>query len=87
MAESLGTLLWELRTAGGWTLGRLAQQAGVSKAALSRWEAGTRQPRVAELEAVLAALNAPAAQRAAALIEANERKRLRPRLEALVKQL
>ena len=49
MAESLGTFLWELRTASGWTLGRLAQQAGISKAALSRWEAGARQPRVAEL--------------------------------------
>jgi transcriptional regulator with XRE-family HTH domain len=63
-AEQTGTLLWEMRTAGGWTLGRLAQQAGVSKMALSRWEAGTRQPRIPELEAVLKALNANAAQKA-----------------------
>jgi transcriptional regulator with XRE-family HTH domain len=53
-----------MRTAGGWTLGRLAQQAGVSKMALSRWEAGTRLPRIPELEAVLNALNVNAAQRA-----------------------
>src|SRR5262249_49136441 len=64
MAERLGTLLWELRTAGGWSLGRLAGKAGVDKSALSRWEAGTRRPRVAELEAVLDALQASPDQRA-----------------------
>lgn len=62
--EQVGTLLWELRTAGGWTLGKLAQRSGVSKAALSQWEAGLRQPRVAELEAVLTALGANSAERA-----------------------
>ena len=58
MAELVGTLLWEMRTAANLTLGKLAQQTGVSKAALSRWEAGLRQPRVSELEAVLDVLNA-----------------------------
>src|SRR5438094_10047475 len=64
VTEQVGTLLWELRTAGGWTLGKLAQRAGVSKSALSQWESGFRQPRVTELEAVLDALGANAARRA-----------------------
>ncbi|HLK33259.1 MAG TPA: helix-turn-helix transcriptional regulator [Terriglobales bacterium] len=63
MAEQVGTLLWELRTAAGWSLGQLAQRAGVSKAALSQWESGLRQPRVPELEATLDALGATPAQR------------------------
>jgi transcriptional regulator with XRE-family HTH domain len=67
VAGQIGTLLWELRTAGNWTLGQLARQAGVSKSALSQWESGTRQPRVTELEAVLDALNADAAHRALVL--------------------
>src|SRR5690349_3765018 len=67
MEEKVGTLLWEMRTAAGWTLGGLARQAGVSKAALSRWEAGVYQPRAAELGAVLDALGARPAQRALAL--------------------
>src|SRR5689334_15149264 len=66
MTEQVGTLLWELRTARGWSLGQLAQRAGVSKAALSRWENGERLPRVPELEATLAALGADATQRALA---------------------
>src|SRR5690349_11242337 len=61
MTEHVGTLLWELRTAGGWTQGKLAQRAGVSKATLSQWESGSRQPCVPELEAVLDALEASAA--------------------------
>jgi transcriptional regulator with XRE-family HTH domain len=75
MAESLGTLLWEFRTAGGWSLGRLAQRAG--KAAVSRWEAGERQPRAAELEAVLDALNADAAHRALAFARIDASRALR----------
>jgi transcriptional regulator with XRE-family HTH domain len=53
-----------MRTARGWSLGQLAQQAGVHKSALSRWEAGERLPRVPELETTLTALEATAAQRA-----------------------
>ena len=62
--EHVGTLLWEMRTEGGYSLGSLARKAGVSKAALSQWESGKRQPRVAELETVLDALGADAARRA-----------------------
>jgi transcriptional regulator with XRE-family HTH domain len=64
VTEPVGTLLWELRTAGGWSQGKLAKRAGVSKAALSQWESGARQPRVEELEAVLDALGTDAAGRA-----------------------
>ena len=67
MAEQIGTLLWEWRTAAGWSLRQLALRAGVSKSALSRWEAGERQPRIPELEATLTALEATSAQRALAL--------------------
>jgi transcriptional regulator with XRE-family HTH domain len=67
MAGRIGTVLWDMRTAGRWTMGRLARKAGVSKAALSQWESGARQPRVAELEAVLGALGASPEQRALAL--------------------
>lgn len=64
MAEQVGTLLWEMRTARGWSLGQLARHAGVHKSALSRWETGERLPRVPELEATLDALEATSAQRA-----------------------
>lgn len=66
-AEHVGTLLWEMRTATGLTLGHLAKRSGISKSSLSRWEAGLYQPRVTELEAVLDALDASPAQRALAL--------------------
>jgi transcriptional regulator with XRE-family HTH domain len=59
-------LLWEWRTRRGLSLGQLAQAAGVSKPSLSRWEAGTFQPRVAELEAALRALGVSAAESALA---------------------
>ncbi len=62
MAQQVGTLLWEIRTATGLSLGKLAHKAGVSKAALSQWETDKRQPRVTELEAVLEAMGATAAQ-------------------------
>ena len=63
-ANRVGTLLWEMRTAGGWSQGQLARISGVSKAALSQWESGARLPRIPELEAVLSALQANAAQSA-----------------------
>jgi transcriptional regulator with XRE-family HTH domain len=66
VAEQIGTYLKRVRSTGGWTLGKLARKAGVSKGALSLWESGQRQPRVVELEAVLEALGATAAQRALA---------------------
>ena len=63
MAEAVGELLKQLRTANGWTLGKLAQVSGVSKSALSQWETDKRQPRMVELDAVLEALQVSASQR------------------------
>lgn len=70
--EKVGTQLWALRTSRNCSLGELARRAGVSKAALSQWESGLRQPRIPELEAVLTALDVDAAQhsRLLAAIEA-----------------
>jgi len=69
MVAHVGTLLWELRTARGLSIGQLARIAGVSKGALSQWETGKRQPRVAELEAALDALQAGGGQRARAFAQ------------------
>lgn len=57
-----------------------AQQAGIHRATLHRWEKGQAQPRLPELEALLDALGASAAQRcqAVALVDA-------PRAQALVR--
>lgn len=67
MARQLGDVLREWRTARGLTLGALAMKAGVHASTLSRWETGRWQPGVPELEAVLKALGATAAQRRSAL--------------------
>lgn len=80
--EQVGTVLWSLRTSRGWTLGQLARQAGVSKAALSRWESGERQPRMPELLAVLDALDASPAQRSLALARMDVPRALRQLREA-----
>jgi transcriptional regulator with XRE-family HTH domain len=83
MADHVGTLLWEMRTTTTWTLGKLAERAGISKAALSRWEAGLRQPRVTELEAVLSALGASSAQRSLALARISAPRALRQLRQAV----
>ena len=77
MTPQIGLLLREWRTAGGFTLGKLAQKAGVNTSALSRWESGGRQPRVPELEATLDALSASPAQRALAFSAINAPRSLR----------
>jgi transcriptional regulator with XRE-family HTH domain len=46
----------DLRKAKGWTQMDLAVHAGVSIAAVSNWETGRNQPRVAELRKVAQAL-------------------------------
>lgn len=56
--NELGGLLRALRTARQMSLGQTAQRAGLSKGTLSNWEAGRFQPRLPELSAVLAALEA-----------------------------
>ena len=67
MAESLAGLLRDLRGAQGLSQAQLAVQAKVAERTLSYWEAGTRQPRLPELEMVLAALEALPAQKTQAL--------------------
>lgn len=56
-----------LRTARNISLSGLANRAGVAKSTLSRWEAGRAQPRLAELESLLDALEASEEQRRRAL--------------------
>lgn len=56
--ESVGSLLRVLRQTRGFSLGAVSLRAGVHKSTLSRWESGTQQPNIPELEAVLAALDA-----------------------------
>lgn len=63
MPERLGILLQEWRTERGLTLRGLALKSGVGKSTLAYWEAGARQPSVAELETVLQALRATPSER------------------------
>jgi transcriptional regulator with XRE-family HTH domain len=53
------------------TLRGLAAAAGISPAAVSKWESGTAQPRMPELDAVLAALNCSDALRREAYSRVN----------------
>lgn len=57
-----------MRNARGLSVGALGRASGIDKSAISRWETGRRQPRVNELEAVLAALNATDGERALAFV-------------------
>ncbi len=77
MTTSLGAALYDMRTASGYSLGKLALKAGVSKAALSQWESEKRHPRVNELEAVLNALDTPLPQRTLILSHIEEPRGLR----------
>jgi transcriptional regulator with XRE-family HTH domain len=61
--SSVGEHLRRLRAAQGLSQSALARAAGVAQPTLTRWEKGLFAPRLPELEAVLAALNASAAQR------------------------
>ncbi len=67
MAGPVGELIHTWRSQHHLSLGALSLKSGVHKATLSRWERQTQQPRVAELEAVLAALQATREQRLEAL--------------------
>jgi transcriptional regulator with XRE-family HTH domain len=69
---SLGLFLRELRQSRRLTLAQAGARAGVAFSTLSRWEGGQYQPRLPELEAVLAALDVSPRQRtqALALVEA-----------------
>jgi transcriptional regulator with XRE-family HTH domain len=64
----IATLLKTWRTERGFSLSGLALKAGIGKATLSRWEAGQKLPRIAELESVIDALGVSSAQRHEALV-------------------
>ncbi len=67
MSLSLGDLLRDWRKNKRLSYKELAGLAGVSEATLARWENGRTQPRLAELEAALTALQVSANQRQQAL--------------------
>ena len=48
-----------------------AQMAQITRATLNRWETGRHEPRLTELEAVLAALNATPGQKRQAIARIN----------------
>jgi transcriptional regulator with XRE-family HTH domain len=58
----IGLYLRELRQGRGIPLERVAREASIGRATLSRWEAGLYQPRVPELESVLKALGTSAGE-------------------------
>ncbi|MGC4045778.1 MAG: helix-turn-helix transcriptional regulator [Armatimonas sp.] len=66
MAE-FRSFLRELRSAKGLSIGQLSVYSGISKATLSRWEAGINSPRIPELFRVLEALEASSAMVSEAL--------------------
>ncbi len=67
MTSHVGELLIAWRKRKKLTSGNLSRQARISRTTLTRWEAGQTQPRIAELEAVLTALEVSPAQRQEAL--------------------
>jgi transcriptional regulator with XRE-family HTH domain len=67
MTQTLGTFLRHLFRSKGVTLKWLAREAGISRATLYRWLRGEYLPNLYELEQVLIALDATAAERRQAL--------------------
>lgn len=67
MTSPVGALLKAWRKSQKLTGKNLARQSGIDPTTLWRWESGQTQPRIAELEAVLTALNATPLQRQEAL--------------------
>src|SRR5215212_913798 len=63
MASPVGDVLRDQRQSRQFSINQLADRAAVAKSTLSRWEAGTFQPRLPELEAVLGALAASPTER------------------------
>jgi transcriptional regulator with XRE-family HTH domain len=62
-----GAFVRGLRRARGLTLEQAAQASGIGRVTLNRWEGGAQRPRLREIEALLAALGAGAAERRQAL--------------------
>lgn len=56
MQSHFGPFLRQLRQSRGLSQVRVAEQAGIGRVTLGRWESGNQQPRLFELEAVLNAL-------------------------------
>src|SRR5690242_626650 len=71
MPETLGGLVREWRTARRMTVRGLAAAAGISPAAVSKWESGAALPRMPELDAVLDALDCSDDQRCEAYSRIN----------------
>ncbi len=67
MTSHVGELLKAWRKPKKLTRENVCRQAGISRTTLTRWEAGETQPRMAELEAVLTALEVSQGQRQEAL--------------------
>ncbi len=67
MTSHLGDMLRNWRLQRKLSLGAFSLKSGVHKSTLSRWEAGQSQPRLSELEQVLAALEAGSLWRRQAL--------------------
>ena len=63
MTSHVGELLKAWRKRKKLTCDHLSHRSGISRTTLTRWEAGQTQPRMAELEAVLTALEVSFAQR------------------------
>ncbi len=64
MVNTISGDLRAWRTDSALSLGKLAKRAGIGKATISRWEAGTHTPRPTELCAVLDVLGVTGAKRA-----------------------
>ena len=64
---SIGNFLRSLRKSGRVTMEGAAQEAGIHRATLYRWETGRAQPCLPELEALLSALGASKKQRSRAI--------------------
>lgn len=67
MVGEIGPFLRQLRSVRGIPLSQLARRALLAERTLRNWESGAYQPRLPELQAALAALNATASDRAQAL--------------------
>src|SRR4051794_19527745 len=77
MGEQLGELLRTWRQQRRLSLSALASRAGIAPRTVSGWELGERQPRITELNALLATLDIPLRKRheALALIDAPRARR------------
>ncbi len=69
--DSIGDWIQKARTAKGWSVSRLAREAGVAPSTVLRWERGLTRPSVPEMEAVLRALGTSEEQKRQVLLLLN----------------